>query len=538
MVVISLLVPTSFNYGQGVVINEFMASNGSTLADEDGDYEDYIELYNAGESKVDLKGFFLSDDYSNPYLWELPGVVLNPGDFLLVWASGKDRSHVDAPLHTNFRIDRDGEELILTDPDGRRLDEVAPTPLARDMSYGRYPDGSGSWLYLELPSPLQKNHPHVSETPMLHHYWQFDTDIPNNLPLLSVEPVYALSQGAGIEYISCLEGYPFDEESPFWRKASMERRNLPTPLNYRPEGNDGQSFADESVRGLQVKQPFARNGNENKIIFRLPTTGFENVVFRFAAKDEGAADFIRVEYSIDEPGEQWSSEGLADSLLPLSLSYQLYELDFSSIKEVDNNPHFSIRLRFEGDRLEEDDGNRVTFNNFTTDGIPLKAHYVVSSHGPSGMIFPFGFNRVFNGYDIGFNFYPTLNYLVESVWVNGEDVENDVVYDEEDVGFYKMKNVYKPQTIHTTFALDPNVLHQQNDNILVFPNPAQLQLQVKALEKIQKAMIFGLNGQFVSEYYVGDEKFNLDVSAFTAGVYIMKLQLQGKTVSRKVQIIN
>jgi len=73
-------------------INEVMASNGSTIADEDGDYEDWIELYNAGETAVDLSGWGLSDNEGNPFKWVFPeGAAIRAESYLLVWASGKDK---------------------------------------------------------------------------------------------------------------------------------------------------------------------------------------------------------------------------------------------------------------------------------------------------------------------------------------------------------------------------------------------------------------------------------------------------------------
>jgi hypothetical protein len=75
-----------------VVINEFMASNGVTWADEDGDWEDWVELYNSGDAEVDLGGWGLSDNDGIPFKWRFPeGTVIEPLGFLTVWASGKDR---------------------------------------------------------------------------------------------------------------------------------------------------------------------------------------------------------------------------------------------------------------------------------------------------------------------------------------------------------------------------------------------------------------------------------------------------------------
>jgi hypothetical protein len=76
---------------QSIALNEVMASNSVTLTDQDGDYEDWIELFNYGSEPVNLEGFGLSDNYDDPFRWVFPGVIIQPGEFLLVWASGKDR---------------------------------------------------------------------------------------------------------------------------------------------------------------------------------------------------------------------------------------------------------------------------------------------------------------------------------------------------------------------------------------------------------------------------------------------------------------
>src|SRR5690554_2104679 len=101
-----------------VVINEFQSSNGYVLADSDGDYQDWIELYNENDYLVDLTGYHLSDDLTDLSRWEFPsGTEIPSKEYLLVFASGKDRSVGE--LHTNFRINREGEPLVLVDADGR-----------------------------------------------------------------------------------------------------------------------------------------------------------------------------------------------------------------------------------------------------------------------------------------------------------------------------------------------------------------------------------------------------------------------------------
>lgn len=143
-------------FGQ-VSINEIQSSNSKTVADEGGEFEDWIELYNYSSEPVDLTDYGLSDDYDNPYRWVFPSVTIQPGEFLLIWASGKDRTDVGFPLHTNFSIQRDGEEILLTTPAGERVDELEPTPIPRDNSYGRVPDGTGEWRYFAEPTPGSAN---------------------------------------------------------------------------------------------------------------------------------------------------------------------------------------------------------------------------------------------------------------------------------------------------------------------------------------------------------------------------------------------
>ena len=87
----------------GVVINEFMASNGGYLPDGQGDYSDWIELYNPGSSAVSLSGMALSDDKTRA-LWPFPDVSLKAGGYMIVYASGKDVSDPDKPLHASFKL--------------------------------------------------------------------------------------------------------------------------------------------------------------------------------------------------------------------------------------------------------------------------------------------------------------------------------------------------------------------------------------------------------------------------------------------------
>lgn len=218
------------------------------------------------------------------------------------------------------------------------------------------------WIDSQMGKP-----PSEEDEPQLRYYWYFGDELANDTPLESLDAGYSLLDSARIRFQSALEGYPFEEGHPLWRKASMERRNRPTDINYRPTGNHSRPFDFDAMRALQIRQPFTGDGGENTMIFDLPTTEMENPVFRFAAMDEAAADALLIDYSTSEGEPGWTSDGLPDHRHLLTFEYQLYELDFSEISEVDDNPHFKIRIRFDGEDMSPDQSNRVTFNNFSLD---------------------------------------------------------------------------------------------------------------------------------------------------------------------------
>jgi hypothetical protein len=165
-------------HGQKIAINEIMASNATTLPDEDGTYADWIELYNYGAEDINLEGWTLTDNYNNLYKWKFPDVTINANCCLLIWASGKNR--VGNYLHSNFAISSKGEGLILTNQDGNRVDELFPVVLPTDVSYGRFPNGTGDFKYFSQPTAALPNHDdgfdELISPPIISHSPGFYTD--------------------------------------------------------------------------------------------------------------------------------------------------------------------------------------------------------------------------------------------------------------------------------------------------------------------------------------------------------------------------
>ena len=139
-------------YG-GLVLNELMPVNDSTHADEFGEFDDWVEIANAGASPLDLAGLSLTDDLAYPSAFVFPAITLDPGEYLVVWA---DDSTAQGSLHAGFKLDGDGECLYLIE-DGVIIDQVIWGSLGADQSWGRWPDGTGDWQLLSQATPGAEN---------------------------------------------------------------------------------------------------------------------------------------------------------------------------------------------------------------------------------------------------------------------------------------------------------------------------------------------------------------------------------------------
>jgi hypothetical protein len=138
----------------GVVISEFMADNDRTLNDEDGESSDWIELYNAGTSAVNLSGWYLTDDTNHVAVWRIPAVSLNAGAYRLIFASGKNRTNPAANLHTNFKLNQGGGYLALLDTGRNVVSEFRFYPAQlTDVSYGRLESAPSVLGYYPQPTP-------------------------------------------------------------------------------------------------------------------------------------------------------------------------------------------------------------------------------------------------------------------------------------------------------------------------------------------------------------------------------------------------
>ena len=146
----------------GIVINEIQASNNYGLVDEAGENEDWIELYNDGPESVELNNLYLSDDPGDPCKWKFQfddaeTNTFNVGEYALVFA---DRDTMDGNNHTNFKLPKSGGFLGLFQVYGMdtiTLDMISFDERISDVSFGRYPNATGEFRNMVIPSPGSVN---------------------------------------------------------------------------------------------------------------------------------------------------------------------------------------------------------------------------------------------------------------------------------------------------------------------------------------------------------------------------------------------
>ena len=133
---LSILFALSFR--SQVKINEYSCANISSFADNFGNFEDWVELYNPTSSAVNLTGYYLSDVLSKPTKWSFgAGVSIPAGGYLRIWASGRN-INTGANLHTNFKLTQTQPEIIvLRDPAQNIIDSIYLRPTQAGHSYGR-----------------------------------------------------------------------------------------------------------------------------------------------------------------------------------------------------------------------------------------------------------------------------------------------------------------------------------------------------------------------------------------------------------------
>ncbi len=161
LILIALLLYVSPAYlQQTLFINEFLASNNTTVADEFGDFDDWVEIYNASNEPINISGMYITDDLTDPTAWQIPDTsadltTISPKGFLIIWC---DKESEEGVLHAEIKLKSSGEQIGLFASDGvTAIDTLSFGEQTTDVSYGRLPDGSDTWQYFTSPTPGKSN---------------------------------------------------------------------------------------------------------------------------------------------------------------------------------------------------------------------------------------------------------------------------------------------------------------------------------------------------------------------------------------------
>jgi hypothetical protein len=128
-----------------VVINELMPVNNSYITDQNGEYDDWIELFNNSYIALDISGYYLSDSRSNLSKWKIPdGTIISGNGYLIFWA---DKDTTQTGLHTNFKLSSSGESVYFSTPGFLIIDKAEYPAVSSQLTWARNPNGTGSFKW-------------------------------------------------------------------------------------------------------------------------------------------------------------------------------------------------------------------------------------------------------------------------------------------------------------------------------------------------------------------------------------------------------
>lgn len=242
-------------FGQAVIINEFMSSNDSGIQDYEGNYSDWIELYNNSNEEINLFDFALSDDISNYRKWIFPNINIQPKGYLIIYASGND-TICGKELHTNFKIKQAGEILVLTNSHCDVLSLIEAVFVPTDKSFACTLDGNGIMNITDMPTPNSLNI--ISDNVYCSHPSGFYKDS-FNLTLSASDINHE------IHYT--LNGEIPSQNSKLYKAPIRIKNNSQTPLNF----------------SLIPTTPLSGESQLYDFIWKEPKNVYKCNVIRFAA---------------------------------------------------------------------------------------------------------------------------------------------------------------------------------------------------------------------------------------------------------------
>lgn len=353
---------------KSLVINEVLADNNGGLSDEDGEYTDWIEIYNYGEEDINLKGYGITNDLEKPFYWTFPEINISPKSFIIVRASGKDRKDNLNFLHTNFKINKKGENIYLTHTSGEIIDSLEVPESDENISFGRKPDGTSNYAILSKATPGSSNKVNI---------------IKKVIPEKRLEaPIFSYEGGYYSDTIN-LELYTEDDSLDIYYTLDGSEPTLKSNLykgSIKIESREGEKNNLAQIKTSEIYNRFSWKIGTNEVfkgtVVRAKT--YKDGIF----SDETVTNtyFINPEYTLPIVSLVTDEDNLFGYENGIYVPGQIYDIWKSNNKEVGQNGTVPTNYNQKGKEWEreahieffETDWKRVVAQNV---GVRISGQY-------------------------------------------------------------------------------------------------------------------------------------------------------------------
>lgn len=414
------------NSPSGVYISEVMSSNSAAVEDTEGNYSDWVEIYNNSGASVNLANYYISDKLNNPLKYQLPSVgsslVIPNGGRKLLWASGNAAA---GPDHLSFSFSADGEGVILTKPDAVTLvDSFSFPKLLVDISYGRHPQIIDSLVFFSpsspgLPNELNDSYKGYLLEPLASHpsgFYNSAFNLTLSSQVSGANIIYSLdgsdpsSSRLSTQYFQYKNQYPVNQGDPIGSTLSMSYKSntYTSPLSVQNITNNANKYCNVSTTYFTPDYiPNSSYKIEKAVVVRfraeksgyIPSRTVSNTYFVNARNFQLPVSSVVVspekywdlEYGFGVPGNdylEWRSingtwgasygEFNYKKNEPRNGNILLFDSNKNEILNIDSEvkisggysrhyPSKSLRFNFQGGDIEKDlfeNGNTETYSGF------------------------------------------------------------------------------------------------------------------------------------------------------------------------------
>ena len=321
-----------------------MVQNDTSVADYVGKYEPWAEIYNMGGSPVNLTGYHLSVTPDYLLTWTFPNLIINPGQYIVVFFSKRHAIYPNYQIHTNFRLHFKDPGLYLSDQNGNLVDKWEHMDMDKDISAGRIPDGTGNFELFPVSTPRNSNNTiayrSISQLPDFSAKAGFYTQS-FDLTLSTTEP------GGIIRYT--LDGSTPSQSSPIYSGPIKIKNRNGNPNNYSnipsaytswwalPGGNVEKATV---VRARVFKSGYLPSVTATHTFFVDPNINsrFNMPVISLVTDSSGLFDYV---HGIYVPGKIFDDYMKAN---PSAVPDEITPANFRQIRKRHTNPTSAIKI--------------------------------------------------------------------------------------------------------------------------------------------------------------------------------------------------